>query len=41
MRIIAGEFKSRILKNPKGRKTHPMGEKIRGALFNAIGDIDG
>jgi len=41
MRIIAGEFKSRILKAPKGRRTHPMSEKIRGALFNSIGDISG
>ncbi len=41
MRVIAGEFKSRILKNPTGKRTHPMGEKIRGALFNAIGDIEG
>lgn len=41
MRIIAGEFKSRIIKDPKGRRTHPMSEKIRGALFNSIGDISG
>lgn len=41
MRIISGEFKSRILKDPKGRRTHPMSEKIRGALFNAIGNIEG
>jgi 16S rRNA (guanine966-N2)-methyltransferase len=41
MRIIAGEFKSRILKNPTGRRTHPMSEKVRGALFNALGDING
>lgn len=41
MRIIAGEFKSRIIKDPKGRRTHPMSEKIRGALFNSIGDIQG
>lgn len=39
MRIIAGEFKSRILKDPKSRRTHPMSEKIRGALFNSLGDI--
>ena len=39
MRIIAGEFKSRILKDPKGHRTHPMSERIRGALFNALGDI--
>jgi 16S rRNA (guanine966-N2)-methyltransferase len=41
MRIIAGEFKSRIIKNPKGHRTHPMSERIRGALFNSIGDISG
>ncbi len=41
MRIIAGEFKSRILKDPKGNRTHPMSEKIRGALFNSLGDITG
>ncbi len=41
MRIIAGEFKSRVLKDPKGHKTHPMSERIRGALFNSLGDISG
>ncbi len=41
MRIIAGEFKSRIIKNTKTKRTHPMSEKIRGALFNSIGDIEG
>jgi 16S rRNA (guanine(966)-N(2))-methyltransferase RsmD len=41
MRIIAGEFKSRILKDAVGKRTHPMSEKIRGALFNVLGDISG
>lgn len=41
MRIISGEFKSRILKDPKGNRTHPMSEKIRGALFNSLGDVSG
>lgn len=41
MRIIAGEFKSRILKDPKSKRTHPMSEKIRGAMFNSLGDISG
>ncbi|HMT19122.1 MAG TPA: RsmD family RNA methyltransferase [Candidatus Saccharibacteria bacterium] len=41
MRIIAGEFRSRIIKDPKSKKTHPMSEKIRGALFNTLGDIQG
>lgn len=39
MRIISGQFKGRILKTPHGNKTHPMSEKIRGAIFNALGDI--
>lgn len=41
MRIIAGEFKSRIIKDTKNNRTHPMSEKIRGALFNSLGDISG
>ncbi len=41
MRIVAGQLKGRILADPKGHRTHPMSEKIRGALFNALGDIDG
>ncbi len=39
MRIIAGELKSRQFVSPRGRKTHPMSEKARGALFNMLGDI--
>lgn len=41
MRIIAGALKGRTLHEPKGHRTHPMSEKIRGALFNALGDIEG
>lgn len=41
MRIISGEFKSRIIKSPRKRGTHPMSEKIRGALFNVLGPIEG
>jgi 16S rRNA (guanine966-N2)-methyltransferase len=41
MRIIAGKFKGRILADPTSRVTHPMSEKIRGALFNTLGDVDG
>jgi 16S rRNA (guanine966-N2)-methyltransferase len=36
VRIIAGEYGGRMLDAPRGRKTHPMGERIRGALFNSI-----
>lgn len=41
MRIIAGSLKSRTFEAPKGHATHPMSEKMRGALFNALGDING
>jgi 16S rRNA (guanine966-N2)-methyltransferase len=39
MRIIAGQYGSRIIKAPRGFTTHPMGERIRSALFNSLGDI--
>ena len=38
IRIIAGRFGGRLIAAPAGRKTHPMGERIRNALFNSIGD---
>jgi len=41
MRIISGSLKGRIVADPKGHRTHPMSEKIRGALFNALGGISG
>ena len=41
MRIIAGRLGGRHFDSPHGHKTHPMSEKGRGALFNALGDING
>jgi 16S rRNA (guanine966-N2)-methyltransferase len=41
MRIIAGQFKGRKIHEPHGNRTHPMSEKVRGAVFNALGDIVG
>lgn len=41
MRIIAGKLGGLQFESPKGHKTHPMSEKMRGALFNALGDISG
>lgn len=41
MRIIAGSLKGRLFDAPRGHKTHPMGDKQRGALFNTLGDISG
>lgn len=40
MRIITGSLKGREFKSPQGHKTRPMSDKIRGALFNALGDIE-
>lgn len=39
MRIIAGKFGGRLIKSPHNNITHPMSEKIRGAIFNALGDL--
>jgi len=41
IRIIAGWHGSRIIKGSGTRRTHPMSERIRGAIFNSIGrEID-
>jgi len=40
MRIIAGRLKGREFKSPHGHRTHPMSDKVRGALFNVLGDIE-
>jgi 16S rRNA (guanine966-N2)-methyltransferase len=41
MKIIAGKLGGRRFNSPPGRKAHPMSDKMRGALFNILGDIDG
>lgn len=41
MRIIAGSLGGRTFDSPGGHRTHPMSDKIRGALFNMLGDITG
>lgn len=41
MRIIAGTLGGHRFNSPKSDKTHPMSEKIRGAIFNMLGDITG
>ena len=41
MRVITGSLKGRQFDAPRGHRTHPMGDKIRGGLFNALGDISG
>jgi 16S rRNA (guanine966-N2)-methyltransferase len=39
MRIVSGNLKGRIFKSPKNFATHPMGDKVRTALFDTLGDI--
>jgi 16S rRNA (guanine966-N2)-methyltransferase len=41
MRIISGYLKGRSIQETHGHRTHPMSEKMRGAIFNALGDIEG
>ncbi len=41
MRIIGGEFKSRLISMPKGVDIRPTQDKVRGAIFNILGDITG
>jgi 16S rRNA (guanine966-N2)-methyltransferase len=37
MRVIAGELGGRFFDSPDTSTTHPMGERIRGSLFNMLG----
>jgi len=41
VRIIAGSLGGRTFNSPHSNRTHPMSDKIRGALFNALGDLSG
>ena len=41
MRIIAGKLGGRQFDSPRGNRTHPMSDRVRGALFNTLGDITG
>ena len=38
VRIIAGEFGGRFIQAPPGSTTHPMGERVRLAMFNSLGE---
>lgn len=37
IRIIAGTLGGRSISAPDGKRTHPMSERVRNALFNSIG----
>lgn len=38
MRIIAGEMRGRKLKTVEGWQTRPTSDKVKGAIFNILGD---
>ena len=38
LRIIAGKLGGRTIFAPDGVTTHPMGERVRNAMFNSIGE---
>lgn len=39
MRVIAGEFRSRVLKTPPGMDTRPTPDRLRESLFNVLAPI--
>lgn len=41
MRVIAGSLGGRLFNAPHGHRTHPMSDKMRGAMFNMLGDVEG
>lgn len=41
VRVIGGELGGRTFDSPGGHRTHPMSDRIKGALFNALGDLTG
>ncbi|HET8862798.1 MAG TPA: RsmD family RNA methyltransferase, partial [Solirubrobacterales bacterium] len=41
MRVIAGELKGQRLVAPRGWKVRPTSDRVREAVFSALGDIDG
>ena len=41
MRVVAGRFKGRTLHAPRGTSVRPTSDKVRGAIFNVLGDVSG
>lgn len=41
MRVIAGELKGRTLVAPRGWKVRPTSDRVREAVFSALGDVSG
>jgi 16S rRNA (guanine966-N2)-methyltransferase len=41
LRVIAGELKGQRLVAPRGWKVRPTSDRVREAIFSAVGDVDG
>jgi 16S rRNA (guanine966-N2)-methyltransferase len=41
MRVIAGELKGQRLVVPRGWKVRPTSDRVREAIFSALGDVEG
>jgi 16S rRNA (guanine966-N2)-methyltransferase len=41
VRVVAGEFKGRRLRMPRGASTRPTADRVREALFSMLGDVTG
>ena len=39
LKIIAGEYKGRLLKTPPGKQVRPSSGLLRGVIFNVLGDF--
>jgi 16S rRNA (guanine966-N2)-methyltransferase len=41
VRVVAGEFRGRVLRAPPGLRTRPTGDRVREALFSILADVTG
>jgi 16S rRNA (guanine966-N2)-methyltransferase len=41
LRVVAGEFRGRRLRAPRGTATRPTSDRVREALFSILGDVSG
>jgi 16S rRNA (guanine966-N2)-methyltransferase len=41
VRVIAGRYRGRRLKAPRGRSTRPTSDRVREALFSMLGSVEG
>lgn len=39
IRLISGQYGGRSIDTPPGNRTHPMGERVRSAMFNSLGAV--